>query len=99
MAPRGQAALEVKVGVFVFLLLVLAATAIFLLGRKSNLFEEQVDLGTSFLSASGLRVGAQVRLAGVQIGQVSGIRFSDNPRDKYVLVDLKVRKDVLPRIT
>jgi phospholipid/cholesterol/gamma-HCH transport system substrate-binding protein len=99
MKLRGQAALEIKVGVFVFLLLVLSGVAIFLLGRKSNLFEEQVDLKTSFLSASGLRVGAQVRLAGVLVGQVTAIRFPEDPRDRNVLVDMKVRSEVLPRIT
>jgi phospholipid/cholesterol/gamma-HCH transport system substrate-binding protein len=93
------AILETKVGVFVFLLLVLFAAVIFLLGRKSNLFEEQVELKTSFKSAAGLRVGAQVRLAGVQVGQVSHIRFPEDPREEQVIVNMKIRRDVLPRIT
>jgi phospholipid/cholesterol/gamma-HCH transport system substrate-binding protein len=93
------AVLEIKVGVFIFLLLVLSAAVIFLLGRKSNLFEEQVELRTSFKSASGLRVGAQVRLAGVQVGQVSQIHFAKDPRDQNVIVELKIRKEVLPRVT
>jgi phospholipid/cholesterol/gamma-HCH transport system substrate-binding protein len=99
MKPRGQTALEIKVGVFVFLLLVLSGAVIFLLGKKSNLFEEMVPLRTSFLSASGLRVGAQVRLAGVEVGLVTGVRFPGDPRDQHVTVDLKVRSEVLPRIT
>src|SRR5262245_43116609 len=99
MKARGQAALEVKVGVFVFLLLVLSATVIFLLGKKSNLFEEMARLKTSFRSASGLRVGAQVRLAGVEVGLVSGVHFPEDPRDQNVTVELKVRKEVLARIT
>jgi phospholipid/cholesterol/gamma-HCH transport system substrate-binding protein len=96
---RGEAALEVKVGVFVFLLIAMSVTVIFLLGRTSNLFEEQVVLRTAFRSASGLRVGAQVRLAGVHVGQVASIHFGTNPRDPRVTVELKVQKAVLPRIT
>lgn len=96
---RGQAALEVKVGIFVFLLIALTVTVIFLLGSKSNLFTEQVTLKTSFKSASGLRVGAQIRLAGVQVGQVGAIHFGDNPRDPLVTVEMKVARAVLPRIT
>jgi phospholipid/cholesterol/gamma-HCH transport system substrate-binding protein len=99
MKLKGQAALEVKVGVFVFLLLVLAAVVIFLLGKRSLLFEDQVELRTSFLSASGLRVGAQVRLAGVQVGQVSGIQFGEDPRDQRIYVTLRIRKDALQRVT
>jgi phospholipid/cholesterol/gamma-HCH transport system substrate-binding protein len=99
MKARGQTALEVKVGVFVFLLLVLSGAVIFLLGKKSNLFEEMVPLRTSFLSASGLRVGAQVRLAGVEVGLVVGVKFPDDPRDQHVMVHMKVREEVLSRIT
>jgi phospholipid/cholesterol/gamma-HCH transport system substrate-binding protein len=99
MKLKGQAALEVKVGVFVFLLLVLAAVVIFLLGKRSLLFEDQVELRTSFPSASGLRVGAQVRLAGVQVGQVSAIEFGEDPRDQRIYVTLRIRKDALQRVT
>lgn len=96
---KGQAALEVKVGVFVFLLMALSVTVIFLLGRTSNLFAEQVNLRTAFKSASGLRVGAQVRLAGVQVGQVGSIHFGENPRDPSITVELKIGAEVLSRIT
>jgi len=96
---RGQAALEVKVGVFVFLLMALTVTVILLLGRTSQLFQEQLPLKTSFKTASGLRVGAQVRLAGVIVGQVAGIHFGADPRDPKVTVELKVAKEMFPRIT
>jgi phospholipid/cholesterol/gamma-HCH transport system substrate-binding protein len=91
--------LEVKVGIFVFLMVLLAGVVVFLIGKESNLFEQQVSLSTSFANVSGLKAGAPVRLSGLDVGVVTGIRFPDAAAQAKIDVFLKVRKDVTSRIT
>lgn len=89
---------QIKVGTFVLLGLMVTATIIFALGKEKRLFESQYELKAQFTDISGLRTGAPVFLAGIKIGRVSDINFSDQDEDKHVHVILKIADKYKKRI-
>jgi phospholipid/cholesterol/gamma-HCH transport system substrate-binding protein len=88
----------VKVGVFVFAGVFLAMFVIFLLGSEKQIFKRQYMLFTTFTDISGLRVGAQVQLAGLNVGMVDRISFAKDLNDKRVAVRLAVNQEFQDRI-
>lgn len=89
---------EVKVGLFVLSGIVLACIFIFSIGSEQQLFKDQYRLNTNFKDVGGLRVGAPIRLAGVDVGMVSEINFLDDLEKKTVGVVFKVNSEVQERI-
>jgi phospholipid/cholesterol/gamma-HCH transport system substrate-binding protein len=65
---------ELRVGVTVIFATVTLSILLFLISGTNGLFSKRITLYSYFDNASGLRVGAPVRLSGVDIGNVSGIR-------------------------
>lgn len=88
----------VKVGIFVFAGVFLAMLVIFLLGSEKQIFKRQYVLVTTFSDISGLRAGAQVQLAGLNVGMVDRISFARDLGDKRVEVRLAVNKEFQDRI-
>ena len=68
--------LEIKVGLFVGMGIFLALATLVGLGSEQNLFEQNYVLTTEFNEIAGLRTGAAVRLAGMDVGVVTGIKFN-----------------------
>ncbi len=91
-------ALEIKVGIFVGIFLALFVGVMIMLGSEENLFEENYVLHTSFADISGLRDGAAVRLAGMDVGIVTSIEFSQDPNDKKLEVHMRVASRFAQRI-
>jgi len=62
------------------------------LGERTGLGESKYRLDVVFSDVGGLRVGAPVRVAGVNVGTVVNIEFMDNPKhpDKRVKVGLSI---------
>jgi phospholipid/cholesterol/gamma-HCH transport system substrate-binding protein len=93
------------VGVFVLIGLAAFLGMIYALGRARRLFEPRYTIHAEFGEVGGLVEGATVRLAGVQIGRVTGVRLPPEPGGK-VRVDLtigrqfanRVRKDSVARL-
>lgn len=81
---------ELKVGITVIVALVALAILIFMIGGAGGLFTRKIILFSYFDNASGLRVGAPVRLQGVDIGNVVGIRVVNNKPLTPVEVKMKV---------
>ncbi|WP_373048510.1 MlaD family protein [Vulgatibacter sp.] len=79
-----------RVGLFVMVGLVLFAAAVFLLGAERGVFSRYTEYTASFTSIEGLKAGSPVRLAGVEVGQVTAITFYDDPNDKRVQVRFRV---------
>lgn len=65
--------IEIKVGIFVALGLGLTMMTILFLGGGRTLFSRNLTFHTKFAHSEGLIVGANVRLAGVKVGQVKEI--------------------------
>ena len=78
---------------------------VYALGARARLFEPRYTIHAEFNEVGGLVEGATVRLAGVQIGRVTGVRLPAEPGGK-VRVDLtigrqfanRVRKDSVARL-
>jgi phospholipid/cholesterol/gamma-HCH transport system substrate-binding protein len=89
----------VRLGIFVFVAVVVAAAILFILGGRS-LFQTTFTFETYFnQSVAGLEIGAPVRFRGVPMGQVTAILTSaatyeaDVPLDRrrgYIVVRAKV---------
>jgi phospholipid/cholesterol/gamma-HCH transport system substrate-binding protein len=91
---------QLKVGVLILVALVIIAASIVKLGQAGNLFGKRYRLVAYVASASGLRVGGQVTVAGQVAGSIKDIKFlppdADTTRNlKMVLeVDRKLSEQV-----
>jgi len=89
---------EIRVGIFIFIGIVLAFVMIFSIGGQEQLFQSQYDLYANFTDVAGLREGAPVRLAGVDVGTVSRIWFLSDLDAKMLGVELRLDSGVQERI-
>jgi phospholipid/cholesterol/gamma-HCH transport system substrate-binding protein len=69
---------ELRVGLFVLAGLGILTFLILNATGDFNPFKKKLHLKARFPNADGLRPGAEVRLAGVRVGQVDGVRLLDN---------------------
>ena len=101
VTPSGEGAArmsDIKVGAFVLVTLVAAVAIVLTLAQKRHVFERRVVIHTVFQEVEGLRVGAPVRLSGVNIGLVSRIAFARERTASQIHVDLEISRDSLARI-
>ncbi len=84
---------QLRVGALVIAGLVVLAVGIFFISGQVGFLTRQYSLKTYFSSASSLRDGAQVRLAGIAVGNVEHIRISKYTEPgKAVEIDMKVAR-------
>lgn len=69
--------IQVQVGAFLALGVLLAMMAIFMLSSKTSLFQRYYTLICYFDDISGLRIGAPVQLSGINVGFISAISFEE----------------------
>jgi phospholipid/cholesterol/gamma-HCH transport system substrate-binding protein len=89
---------EARVGIFVIAGILLAMIVVFQLGSQHEIFQRQCTLFASFRDISGLRVGATVQLAGLNVGSVDDIRFPKDLMNKQITVVLRIRRHFQDRI-
>jgi phospholipid/cholesterol/gamma-HCH transport system substrate-binding protein len=87
-----------RVGIFLALGIAVAIVAVFTLGSKGGLFESKTTLYAHFPDINGLVPGAPVRLAGLDVGMVRTIRFSDDLNKREASVELAVKDRYMKRI-
>lgn len=85
---------QTAVGIFVLLGLVCVAYLTIKLGRMELFEEKGFELNARFNSVSGLRVGADVEMAGVPVGRVAAITLDDNPLGRQAIVRMVLEKDL-----
>lgn len=88
----------IDVGVFVTIGVGLAMVVVFFIGRERSLFEKRYTLIAPFKDISGLRMGAVVRLAGLNVGYVDGVRFPADKGSDHLEVMLKISEEYKERI-
>lgn len=89
---------ELKVGLAVLGTLLLIGVAVFVLGGSTDLLETRYRLNASYTDISGLREGAVVRLAGIDVGEVTRIQFSEDPKERRVFVQFNIMERYRNRI-
>src|SRR5437867_10108023 len=94
---RREIALKFRVGVFVLVALAVFLGLVYALGARARLFEARYTIHADFAEVGGLVEGATVRLAGVQIGRVTGVHLPGEPGGK-VRVDLNIARRYAARI-
>ena len=73
--------IEIRVGVFVLIGLVLTMAAILVLGGKQSVFSSTNHYYSHFPKVDGLVPGAKVVIGGLQIGSVHGVDIDSATRD------------------
>lgn len=73
----------VGAGAFVVIGVLLFAAALFMIGSRRMLFEDRFPVYTEFAKLGQLEVGAQVRVAGADAGEVEAIEVPRRPSDKF----------------
>jgi phospholipid/cholesterol/gamma-HCH transport system substrate-binding protein len=80
-----------KLGMFVIIGILLFIITIYFIGKNRNLFGSTFNLKSEFKNVSGLKVGSNVRLSGINVGTVNKIEFIS---DSLVLVKLLIKENV-----
>ena len=92
---RSLAWSELKTGVLTIVAIIIAAALIFSLTGSRGFSWQRYTLKTKFPNVAGLAKGSPVRVAGVEVGTVTGIGFLQ----EQVEVTFEVKKDQRERIT
>ena len=82
---------KIRLGLFILIGLSLFVLAIFIIGKQRNLFNPVFKITSTFYNVSGLQVGNNVRLFGINVGTVDQISIIN---DSTVRVDMLIRTEV-----
>ena len=82
---------KVRLGLFVAGGLTLFVLAVFIIGKQKNLFDPVFKISSTFYNVSGLQIGNNVRLTGINVGTVDNIVIIN---DSTVRVDMLIKNDV-----
>jgi phospholipid/cholesterol/gamma-HCH transport system substrate-binding protein len=80
-----------KLGLFAVAALVIAIAAIYYIGKQRNKFGSVLHITAQFSSVSGLKMGSNVRLGGIDVGTVDNIELTT---DTTVQVGMVIQKKV-----
>jgi phospholipid/cholesterol/gamma-HCH transport system substrate-binding protein len=92
---RSLAWSELKIGVVFIIAVVIATAVIFQLSGEGGFFWQRYGLKTIFKDVAGLKEGAPVRLAGMDVGSVTEVALSGD----QVEVTMEIDRDHQSRIT
>jgi len=92
---RSLAWSELKIGLMSIFALVMATVLIFLLSGEGGFFWQRYGLKTVFPNVAGLKPGAPVRIAGVEVGSVTDAVFRGN----QVEIIMEISRDRQPLVT
>ena len=87
----------VGAGAFVVLGALLFTAALFMIGDRRMLFEDRFPLFTELATVGQLEIGAVVRVAGLDAGEVTDILIPSSPEEKF-RVRMEVREELRPLI-
>jgi phospholipid/cholesterol/gamma-HCH transport system substrate-binding protein len=88
----------VRAGIFIFLALIFFAGGVLLMGDKTKMFVNKGAMRIVMNDVVGLKVGAPVWLAGVDVGLVTNILFADPRNSNEVSIDIEVDTNALKKI-
>jgi phospholipid/cholesterol/gamma-HCH transport system substrate-binding protein len=82
---------QLRVGITVIVASVTLALLLFLMSGTTGIFTSRITLKSYFDNASGLRVGAPVRLSGVDIGNVVKMRIVPDKDKQLIPVEVTMK--------
>src|SRR5215469_1526180 len=80
-----------KLGLFSIAALAVAVAGIYYVGKQKNKFGAVLHLSARFNSVSGLKIGSNVRVGGIDVGTVDGISLVT---DTTVQVDMVIQEGI-----
>ena len=89
---------QVKTGIFIVVAVLLFAGGVLMMGDKTKMFIPKGTLSLMMTDVAGLKVGAPVWLAGVDVGLVTDIRFEKPETSNEVEVVLQISDSALKKI-
>lgn len=89
---------QVRAGIFIFLALLFIAGGVTIMGQKTKMFVSKGELQVIMEDVAGLKVGAPVWLAGVDVGIVTDIHFDNPQQTNQVSIHLEVDRSALKKI-
>ena len=92
---RSLAWAELKIGIVTVFALFMASLLIFLLSGEGGFFWQRYSLKTVFPNVAGLKTGALVRVAGVEVGSVTEVELVGD----RVEVVVEITNDMQPMVT
>lgn len=89
---------QLKVGIFIVCSLLFLAAAVILMGTRTKLFTPTETFSVIMGNVQGLKSGAPVWLAGIDVGVVTSIDFADPEKSNEVEVKLQIDRDALKKV-
>lgn len=86
---------KIKLGLFVIITAILLVTALYVIGRKQNIFGGTSYISAIFTNVNGLKLGNNVRYSGINVGTVRKIIMIN---DTTICVNMAVESDILEHI-
>jgi phospholipid/cholesterol/gamma-HCH transport system substrate-binding protein len=92
---RSLAWAELKIGILATIAIAVAVIVILMLSGQGGFFWQRYTLKAQFTDIGGIKTAAPVRVAGVEVGSVSDIRFVG----AAVEVEMTLSRDMMGRVT
>lgn len=89
---------QVRAGIFIFVAMIFIASGVLLMGQKTKMFVAKGKLRVVMDDVAGLKEGAPVWLAGVDVGVVTAIDFTDPRKTNEVNIFLEADHGALRKI-
>ncbi len=89
---------QLRVGVMAIVAIAIMIVLVFLVTGRGGLFVRTSQLRTYVDDSASLKVGAPVRLNGVEVGDVKGVGLSGQGGNRTIAIVMNVRKEVLSSV-
>jgi len=89
---------NIKVGIFVSLALIASGIFVFLIGDNRRMWETKVTYKATFGDVAGLKPGAPIRMAGVEVGTVGEVGHATSSADTKIHVTLNIVRSEAARV-
>lgn len=89
---------NIKVGIFVLVALIVSGIFVFMIGDNRRLWETKANFNATFSDVAGLKPGAPIRMAGVDVGTVGDVGHSGQASDTKIHITMNIVRSEAERI-
>lgn len=98
MSAKNQSQKNLRAGIFLAVCFVVFGFAVMMIGGERGMFRARTKLYIKIADINGLVVGANARVAGLDVGTVTKITFPENLAEREALVEIAVEDKYMPRL-